>query len=563
MMNVDVVADRSADQGEHNEEMDASQSETKTKKRYSINGTVISGLETDLNIHSVASEPVANDKSHDVPADNHFDNALNGTHETSEVDRPETEKPDRPETEKPRNQDMVSLVNETETNPDAIVDELLAFVTYRMDTMPHETIKKLCMDFYAEERITLAKKTLYPYFSSLVPDCGRYKARRGPNRKLTELQDILEMLHICDPGKLPDFVAKDLGQLPPLNISDFDICSLLKDFDRMKQDIRSLKSIHNVGKEMSEEIRQLKESLDKDRVKEDIAQPVRVLVESSACQTDISEIPRHAESVNEQRSSDVPTSHTMHQSRESRVIVEPERDLGQHGCPHRRDQMEEPSEECAMVNLSRNVTDTQVMTGTIVDRNGYRHSQVQNTYHYVPGSDRANQASDGPRHHYHQRERPTAGVPTTGLYTSGPHRGNPQQRCGPSTNTNQHSGSANGRVTDQRRMIHGTRKNAWIRTSNDMNEKNFDISVESHSTKPKCVGVFVTRLHENTTPDILAAYVRHVTGGLNVKPEPVKTRHSGYNSFLIRGNQHVREHLLNPNMWPVRCLIKGYFEKSA
>mgnify|MGYP000238270039 CR=1 FL=1 len=107
----------------------------------------------------------------------------------------------------------------------------------------------------------------------------------------------------------------------------------------------------------------------------------------------------------------------------------------------------------------------------------------------------------------------------------------------------------------------GQRRDLWGLVANVNNDQKTNRS-GNFRQKSVCVGVFVTRLHVNTTPDLIADYVKYVTGGLVVKPQSIVTRNGGYKSICIRGNRHTVQILLDPRLWSAGSMVKGYFEKK-
>lgn len=124
-------------------------------------------------------------------------------------------------------------------NGDIITNELLCFVSNKLEVMPYDTIVKVCTDFYPEQAVTSAKNTLYEVLGDSTGK--RCVTRKGNNKKNSELQDILNVLieiKICD---MPVFVTRDLGNLPPLSFDHFDITKVMRDIEVIRNELYVVK----------------------------------------------------------------------------------------------------------------------------------------------------------------------------------------------------------------------------------------------------------------------------------------------------------------------------------
>ena len=93
-----------------------------------------------------------------------------------------------------------------------------------MDLVVHDSLIKLCTDFYDKKVIESAKQILFD--CSAVADCGvRHQRRQGPSKDKNNMEDILLVFHRCT--NLPEFVAGDLSRLPPLDMNNIDFAHLL------------------------------------------------------------------------------------------------------------------------------------------------------------------------------------------------------------------------------------------------------------------------------------------------------------------------------------------------
>ena len=77
----------------------------------------------------------------------------------------------------------------------------------------------------------------------------------------------------------------------------------------------------------------------------------------------------------------------------------------------------------------------------------------------------------------------------------------------------------------------------------------------------KCVGVFVTGLHPNTTVEQVAS---HVNDNIDINVECVKlnAKFNTYSSFLVKIDHKNMHKILAAHVWPKDTLIKKYYESS-
>ena len=109
--------------------------------------------------------------------------------------------------------------------PEIFVNELLCFITNKMQTLPMQMIVQLCVNFYDDDVIVSAKTQLH----ELRPceNTTRVIRRKGPNRKESSVEDIYKFLDELGEN-VPTFVAHDLAALPPITFENIDLCTLLR-----------------------------------------------------------------------------------------------------------------------------------------------------------------------------------------------------------------------------------------------------------------------------------------------------------------------------------------------
>ena len=81
------------------------------------------------------------------------------------------------------------------------------------------------------------------------------------------MKDILNVFLVLTLEQLPQFVAEDLANLPPLSMDNFDMSSVIKDMENIKNQMRLLQ-------EAQETSLSVHAALCKDKSRERAAQPM-------------------------------------------------------------------------------------------------------------------------------------------------------------------------------------------------------------------------------------------------------------------------------------------------
>ena len=116
-----------------------------------------------------------------------------------------------------------------------VVNELLCFVHNRLKILPVDYILKLCQGFYNDDAIVTAKRILYNNTEGIRKSCIRYIKHKGQNKIQDDLKDIVTVLRSIELRDMPEFVAKDLSNLPPLTALHTDVVSLYQEVEKLKQ----------------------------------------------------------------------------------------------------------------------------------------------------------------------------------------------------------------------------------------------------------------------------------------------------------------------------------------
>ena len=132
-------------------------------------------------------------------------------------------------------------------SPTSLVrNELLCFLSSKINVVPFETLVKICTDFYSGDAILEAKDLLWDMVIA-----EHHGDRRNIRRKNTgscskekaDCEDILKALQVCDKEgtTMPKFCAVDLNNLPPATLERMDTAVLLSQLSQMQADMGTLK----------------------------------------------------------------------------------------------------------------------------------------------------------------------------------------------------------------------------------------------------------------------------------------------------------------------------------
>ena len=151
---------------------------------------------------------------------------------------------------------FVNLPAENEPQVGYTVNELLCFISNKMDVMTQDLLVKLSTDFYGKGVIDNAKKLVYAKCNALNLDIvlPRFVKRQGPKKKHSDVLDIIGLCHeVHEVGsKLPVFVARDLSNMPPVSANSFDVASLMRDIEDMKLQLLGLADMSRLSREIND-----------------------------------------------------------------------------------------------------------------------------------------------------------------------------------------------------------------------------------------------------------------------------------------------------------------------
>lgn len=118
-----------------------------------------------------------------------------------------------------------------------VINELLAFITDKVDTLHEKGLIQICSSAYTTEEIENARHLA---LSLLAPSKKVMRRKEGSEEK--SLQEIIKLIKEFEPADLPVFVAKTLSKLPPVTFDHVDVTAFLKEMTLFKSELDQLKS---------------------------------------------------------------------------------------------------------------------------------------------------------------------------------------------------------------------------------------------------------------------------------------------------------------------------------
>jgi len=133
----------------------------------------------------------------------------------------------------------------------AIQCELLCFLQEKSKIMAMEHIVKICADFYTKDEIVSARNIIEPYLNQRLP------RRKGSDAERSCIED---MLKVClNPTiRIPNFYAKSLNRLPPVDSSHCDVSAILQELQLLRMEVRKSASLQTELNIVKDELQALR-----------------------------------------------------------------------------------------------------------------------------------------------------------------------------------------------------------------------------------------------------------------------------------------------------------------
>ena len=440
----------------------------------------------------------------------------------------------------------------SQTSDPPIVNEPLCYITNKIEKMPADILVKLCSDFYNDEQIDEAKAILYDTCTRRGYTLPRMVKRRETQqpKRTKDLNDILQIVLELETENTPIFLARNLSNLPPLSYNHFDLGKIINDIEALKNDMQIAVHVAKSHDEILRAVDQLTKRCD-ERSQCGERPTTAALPHPGKAGPSAAPSPRTcstAAPVTNDESDDsitavkevIRSSYSgrcgeMHQrtgpstGKHVNALPRPET-AGPFAGPSPR-----PCSTAAPVNNDE--SDDSITAVKEVIRSS--HTGVQDD---DDGDDEGDGTSDLVRLHVIQQ----------GTYAQVTSVGRPTAHATRVFTSNRRNADKSTSSTDK--VIIGESSTSRLKTAN-----RGGTVARQDSRVP--IGIFVTRLHRNTTETNVDCNVRDETGR-KVNSEKIVTKFSTYASFLIRCNGRIADTLLSTKAWPKGALVKRFYEKS-
>ena len=118
-----------------------------------------------------------------------------------------------------------------------VVNELLCYCFNMLNCMAQSLLQKVCAEYYDEAIIEAAKEEIIVHNMNEAIKTRLMKKRRGSDKKSTIMKDILDAIRSNDPDVFPIYVAKSLGNLPPLSRNCVNMASIMVELAQLRSDV--------------------------------------------------------------------------------------------------------------------------------------------------------------------------------------------------------------------------------------------------------------------------------------------------------------------------------------
>ena len=146
-----------------------------------------------------------------------------------------------------------------------IIDELLCFVTNKIDNLDVDTLVRLCVETYTEKEIKCSKELLFDKLKC-KDDLTEFKKRRSSkvseSKEVKNIRDIYQLLQEKGSTKWPHFVASDLSKLPPITYDHIDVTALLNQLQNVRKDVDMLKEGLGIQCKIGDSLKEFSACLD-------------------------------------------------------------------------------------------------------------------------------------------------------------------------------------------------------------------------------------------------------------------------------------------------------------
>jgi hypothetical protein len=412
------------------------------------------------------------------------------------------------------------------TSKGYMINECLCFIQNKANTCTLSTIVSLCGNFYNKEEISAAK---YLLFEVVKPNSVRYIKRRGDKQKTDDIGDMYKVLLTADANQLPTFTARNLSNLPPLNVDNYDVLKLADDVHCLKT---SIQQILESQKSMTEAWKLFDSKPGvainpTNPVENDTRDPTPVTIEEQNKSTATSHR-NEADCDESENDTDDSTPVTIEEQNIPTTTSQADSDEGEgvevndyetDDTENNNTENDDDNAENDTVNEANDsgshqtsIVDDMVDSGTYVNTRFFKNSYAKVLKNNQPKVVKNNQ---------------------------------PKQ---PGKNT-LHAMSRESKSPDSH--VIGANRSCILRASKQRN---------NDTGRKESPGVFVTRLSAKTSSKDIEDYISNETG-IKVKAHQLRVKYDTYSSWHLQVDSKFVPRLLEKSLWPYRSLVKRFVNR--
>ena len=407
--------------------------------------------------------------------------------------------------------DITSATRDGMAVSSPIINELLCFVANKTRSMPYNMLLKLCEDFYKADDIACARDMLFNISGD--HHSGRKRNHRGEQKAHRDMEDIMNIFLELPLHAVPEFVCKDISNLPPLSMNNFDMASVIRSIETLQEQVKLL--TENQAKCTNAQVTLCNHLIPtgQGRVSGPSASQSGDHAHNSSPAKTIVNTPTIT--INSTPSTPVITSHTVVPAKKQHRSIFSDEDESARENSSFVDEVT-PDRDSDSEGNNRDL----IRLATIQNRSSQNRSSQHRSSHNRLSQNRSSQNRSSQKPHNNR--------------APGSHR------------LNMNTESRNESV-----VITGNGSSTHIRASRERTQR----------SKRECVGIFISRMSRSTK----ARHVdRHIEAEARISVHceeiPSKYDNATFRSFFVRLSPRNQKKLMNANMWPLNTIVRGYYE---
>ena len=403
--------------------------------------------------------------------------------------------------------------DQNEDEKDILIDELLCFVSNKIDILPPTTIKQLCVSTFTEDDIEKSKNLLY----DICETTDRKIKRKGPEKSNSNLDDIIKFLMEHE-DELPKFAALDLTKLPPITYNSIDVSVLLNDITKVQAEVNQLKECLKIQTNTSDSLKKTTEMI------------ITRLESNEKQQATTKEIPkRHART---------PKNYEKNPKTkvEKQKVTKPRMTM-------------ETKSDGSIVDTFGNISDTDVIIESVQELSNKKVTSTINRNEQENNEQNSDTVEN------------TDEIPKRQSYAKIAEQRSPvnssEQLDDIAREENNKAWQLVTRKKSSGNKINGPKQQQPTNNNVIGKAKNSGLKTLNIASRQRIANVFVTRFDPSVTEEDIKEYLTK-TLNLDVQVEKVQTRFNTYASFHIVCQCAQPEIFMSSDLWPENTLVRWW-----